>query len=118
MSRLLKLTNLVTYIGALTKTGVGEECAKIMKGQVVRWDDKDAESVLTGHNIDKEGEKKPYFTDVTDEHTGKVDWDFSKEGKDPEARTVAQPDTATARASTVQATPRRSQRQIPARTAA
>jgi hypothetical protein len=93
MSRLLKLTNISTYIGALTKTGVGAECAKIIKGQVARWSDADAASVLTGHRIDKEGQPKPYFVDVTDSHTGAVDWDFSKA---PTALSKAKPAEETA----------------------
>lgn len=89
MTKLLQLTGLQTYIGPLTRTGQGEECAVVKKGQVCRMDDKEANSAMTGNNIDREGQPVPYFKDVTATFDGEPDFDFSKK---VEVKKAAEPD--------------------------
>jgi len=76
--KLLKLTGIQSYIGNLTATGDGAECAKVEKGQVVIFDDEAAETVMddTRARPNKEGEMVAFFTDVSGSYVGPVAFDF------------------------------------------
>lgn len=103
MTKLLKLTGIQTYTGTLTRTGEGNLCAKVVKGDVIAMTDADAASALTGSNTDREGRPVPYFTDVTGQYDGPLTHDLTERARKSAqverahtAKEVMQPDGAKA----------------------
>jgi hypothetical protein len=124
MTKLLKLANIETYIGEATRSGTGNECIPVRKGQVCLFEDSDAETALAGSRLDREHNEVPFFTELTD-YVGKIDHDFTEARREsgnsvkhtdkigvdtsPRAKGVAQPDPVPAAkpAATSQRAPRR-----------